>query len=205
MLVSRCLLVVCLTSVIAGCVLTDATLEIGYTAAQASRGPLAAIPPARVEIGAIEDRRPERDKIGYKRHGLSDQWKTAKMTTKKAVPEIVREALAIELTKNGHSVGGLGDDLILSGEVTDFWCDIRPGVYAWEFVASTELDLTLADRKAGSTLYRRTYRGYHRDTVVHAALASAWERVMNKALEEMMREIGTDVSLAQAASRSRSK
>ncbi len=205
MLVSRSLLMVCLACVIAGCVLTDAALEIGYTAAQASRGPLATIPPTRVEIGTIEDRRPERDKIGYKRHGFSDQWKTAKMTTKKAVPEIVREALAIELTKNGHTLGGIDDDLVISGEVTEFWCDIRPGVYAWEFVASTKLDLTLLDRKAGSTLYRRMYRGYSRDTVVHAALASAWERVMNKALEEMMREIGTDVSLAQAVSRSRSR
>lgn len=195
---SRSLVVACLALLVGGCVLSDASLDVGYRAAQASRGALATAPPTRLDLGPIADRRPERDGVGYKRWGFRDQWKTAKMTTDRPVPEIVREALAIELAKNGHTVGGTRDDLLVTGEVTAFWCDTRAGVSAWEFVASTGLDLVLTDRQAGRVLYRRTYRGYHRDTVVHAALASAWEQVLNRALEQMMREIETDVALAQA-------
>jgi hypothetical protein len=151
-----------------------------------------------VAIDAIEDQRPEIDKIGYKRNGFNQ--KTAKIQTDKPVPEIVREALTIELAKNGHIVGGAEDNLALSGRVEEFWLDISMGIFTIDYVATTRLALTLVDRKSGQTLHSRTYRGYHKETAM-GGLEGTWEQVTRNALQQMMREIGTDQRLAQALRR----
>ena len=176
-----------------GCAFTDATIKVAY--AEPSRGALGAVPPRRVELGPIQDKRPETDKIGYKRNGFNQ--KTAKIQTTKPVPEIVREALAAELTKNGHVVGGPDSELVLSADITEFWLDISVGMFTLDFVGATGLELRVTPRAGEGAPVARQYRGYHKETAM-GGLEGTWEHVMNTALQHMMRELATDVRLAQA-------
>ena len=177
-----------------GCAFTDATIKVAY--AEPSRGALGAVPPRRVEIAPVQDKRPETDKIGYKRNGFNQ--KTAKIQTTKPVPEIVRDALAAELVKNGHAVGGADSELVLSADVTEFWLDISVGMWTVDFVGATGVSLRLRPRAADAAVeVARQYRGYHKESAM-GGLEGTWEHVMNTALQHMMREMATDVRLAQA-------
>ena len=178
-----------------GCAFTDATLKVGYADAMASRGPLATAPPRRVEVGAFADKRPETDKIGYKRNGYNQQ--TAKIQSEKPVPEIIRAALAAELAKNDHRPGAANPEFVLSGDVTEFWFDMRVGFFTIDFVGTTSVALDVRDPRTGTVVLSRSYRGYHKETAA-GGLEGTWEQVMNSALGAMMREIGTDMRLVQA-------
>lgn len=182
-------------ALLGGCAFTDATINVRYPETAPSRAALGAVPPRRIEIGPVQDKRPETDKIGYKRNGFNQ--KTAKISTEKPVPEIVREALAAELTKNGHTVGGADAELVLSADVTEFWLDIGVGVFTIDFVGATGVEVRLRDKKSDAEVTTRRYRGYQKETAM-GGLEGTWEQVMNAALEHMMREVGTDVGLAQA-------
>jgi uncharacterized lipoprotein YajG len=187
------LAVVASVGLVSGCAFTDATIKVAYR--EPSPGALATVPPRRVEIGPIQDKRPETDKVGYKRNGFNQ--KTAKIQTAKPVPEIVREALAAELAKNGHVVGGPDSDFVLSADVTEFWLDISVGMFTMDFVGATGVELRVSPRAAAGAPVTRQYRGYHKETAM-GGLEGTWEHVMNTALQHMMREMATDVRLAQA-------
>lgn len=73
-----------------GCAFTQANLDVAYNLEKAKKGPMSSLKPLNIEIEAFVDKRPETDKIGYKRNGFGQ--KTAKIVTKKPVPQIVREA-----------------------------------------------------------------------------------------------------------------
>ncbi len=178
-----------------GCAFTDAKINVGYSEALASRGPLATVSPQAIEIAAVTDKRPETDKIGYKRNGFNR--KTAKIETEKPVPEIIRDALALELKQNGHQIGGTPATLRLSADIMEFWLDINMGYWTIDFVGAASLAVKVINTKDETALMERTYRGYYKTTAM-GGLEGTWEHVMNTALQEMMRDIGTDVALTEA-------
>lgn len=180
--------------VLGGCAFTTATLNVGYTAADASRGPLSGVEATRVEIGPFVDKRPETTKIGYKRNGFGQ--KTADIVTTKPVPDIIREALAAEFRKNGHEVAAAERDLVLSGEVTEFWFDYQMNFWTVEFFGTSAIVLNVADGRTGATLLTRTYQGHYTEKSM-GGLDATWERVMNEALQRMVREVGSDARLVQ--------
>ena len=180
---------------LSGCAFTDAKVKVGYAEAGASRGPLSTVASRRVEVGTFADKRPETDRIGYKRNGFNQ--KTAKIESQKPVPEIIREALAAELAKNDHRPGASDPELVFSGEIAEFWFDMSVGFATIDFVGTTSIALNVRDAKTGTVVLSRTYRGYHKETAM-GGLEGTWEHVMNTALAAMMREIGTDMRLVQA-------
>lgn len=181
-----------------GCAFTQATLNVGYL--EASRGPLASVESRRVEIGPFEDKRLERDKIGWKKNGFGQ--KTAHIVSSRPVPEIVRDALAVEFMKNGHNVGGAPGDVMLSGEIKTFWFDYQINFWTVDFMGTVEVALSVADGEDGAPLLKRTYQGHYTEKSM-GGLEGTWERVMNVALERMVRELSTDSKLLQVLKRER--
>jgi hypothetical protein len=114
-----------------------------YDEAKASKGPLSNIPARQLMIGEFKDVRPERDKIGYKRNGYG--MKTADIVTQKPVPEIVREAVTAEFSKNGHATAAKTPELVLAGEVNTFWFDTQINFWSVEFMGTVSVDLNLTD------------------------------------------------------------
>lgn len=175
-----------------GCAFTQATLNVGYTDAMASRGPLSSVAPRRIDVGAFADKRTETNKIGYKRNGFGQ--KTADITTSKPVPDIVKEALVAEFKKNGHEITSGERDLVLSGDVTTFWFELQMNFATVEFFGTSAITLNVVDGRTGSTLLTRTYQGHYTEKSM-GGLDATWERVMNEALQRMVREVSTDLQL----------
>jgi curli biogenesis system outer membrane secretion channel CsgG len=179
----------------AGCALTPATLKLGYDDAKAARGPLATVQPLHVEVGTFVDKRPETDKIGYKRNGFGQ--KTANISSAKPVPDIIQEALTAEFTRNGHLKAAERKDLVLSGEVTTFWFDSQVNFWTVEFMGTVAITMNVVDGKTGAVVLIRSYQGHYNEKS-GGGWTGTWERVMNTALERMLHEIGTDPKLLQA-------
>ena len=174
-----------------GCAFTKATLNVGYTDAMATRGPLASVTPRRIEVGAFADKRPETARIGYKRNMYGT--KTADIVTAKPVSEIVTDALATELRKNGHEVTAANRDLVISGDITTFWFEFQVNFWTVEFFGTSAVTLNVVDG-TGKTLLTRNYQGHYTEKS-GGGLDATWERVMNEALQRMVREVSTDLQL----------
>lgn len=177
---------------VGGCAFTQATLNVGYTEAMANRGPLSSIAPRRIDVGAFADKRPETNKIGYKRNGFGQ--KTADIVTAKPVPDIVKEALIAEFKKNGHDVTTAERDLVLAGDITTFWFELQVNFATIEFFGTSAITLNVVGGRTGTTLLTRNYQGHYTEKSL-GGLDATWERVMNEALQRMVREVATDLQL----------
>jgi len=167
---------------------------VTYDEARAAKGPLSSIQPLPVNVGEFADKRPERDKIGYKRNGFG--MKTADIVTTTPVPEIVREAFVAELKKNGHIINAGNRSIIFNGEITTFWFDLQVNFWTIDFMGTVRVNFNVIDGKTGTKLLARTYQGHYNEKSM-GGLESTWERVMNSALERMVEEMSTDPKLRE--------
>lgn len=178
-----------------GCAFTQANLNIAFDESKAAPGPLSSIRPLPAAVGEFKDVRPERDKIGYKKNGYG--MKTANIVTTKPVPDIVRDALVVELSKNGHNISPTNKDLVFSGEITTFWFDYQINFWTIEFMGTVAINLNLLDGKTGSPLFSRQYQGHYNEKST-GGYTGTWEKVMNTALERLLEDVSTDAKLLEA-------
>jgi hypothetical protein len=122
--------------------------------------------------------------------------KTADILTQKPVPEIVRDAISAELSKNGHFTNSKAPELTLAGQVTTFWFDIQINFWSVEFMGTVAADLNVSDAQTGASLLTRTYQGHFNEKSL-GGLDATWERVMNTALANMIEEMSTDTKLLE--------
>src|SRR5262249_32757752 len=145
------LAVVAMSLVVAGCGASTTTLDVGYPADGARPAMLASVPPLRIEIPPVVDRRVDALRIG------AAPGQGPNITPSRPVPDIVRDALVTELGKNGHLVVDAGQDVILAGEVDEFWLDIVPGYPEIHYVGRVALALVVVDARTGERLVSRHY------------------------------------------------
>jgi uncharacterized lipoprotein YajG len=169
-------------------------LDVGYPDTAASAGPLSAVASRQIAIGPLADKRPETHRIGYKQGAFGTR---LDLVTPKPVPDIVREALAVELAKNGHRVVATSTDVVLSGDVRTFWIVSQLGLLTIDLMSTVTVDLTATEAASGTVLLRRLYEGYYSERAM-TAVHERWERVMATALERMIREVSTDPRFLQA-------
>jgi hypothetical protein len=60
------------------------------------------------------------------------------------VADIVREALAVEIGKNGHAVVAERSDVILAADVEEFWLDVVRGYATTQYVGKVVIAATAA-------------------------------------------------------------
>jgi hypothetical protein len=165
-------------------------LDVGYPEAGANPALLASVAPRTVGIGAVVDRRVDTARIG------SGPGKTRNLVTSRPVPEIVRDALAVELGRNGLTASG-GGDTVLRADVEEFWLDIVAGYPGAQYVGRVAIAIAVSDGRTGEALLTRRYVGIRRQRVDEES-ESARRDVMNIALARTMRDLATDPALASA-------
>jgi hypothetical protein len=176
----------------AGCSSTSSNgLNVGYPEAGANRAMLAVLTPLRIEIGPITDRR-----VDARRVGVSPQDKKD-IVTSRPVTEIVRDALAVELVKNGHAVVEGGEDAILTVDIDEFWLDILTGYGATHYVGKVAIALAVTNGRTGERVAARRYIGIRRGQV-EADSQDARREVMDVALARAMHDLATDRALVAA-------
>jgi uncharacterized lipoprotein YajG len=169
-------------------------LDVGYPAASAHQAMLASVSPRRVQLAAVADRRADPSRIGVKpTNGEA-------LVTARPVPEILREALAVELAKNGHVIVADEPDVVLAAQVDEFWLDVLEGHKSAHYIGRIAIAVTVSDGRTGTTLVTRRYVGIKRREG-EAESQSTWREVMDAALVRAMRDAATDHELVAALAR----
>ena len=169
-------------------------VDVRYPEAAAHRAMLASAPPQRVAIPPVADRRMDTARIGFRPKGDGD------IVTSRPVADIVGEALAIEIGKNGHAVVRDGADVVLSAGVEAFWLDMIRTYPGTQYVGRVVIALTVVDGRRGTMLLSRRYIGIKRQQVDKASERD-WRQVMDAALARTMHDLGTDAALVSVLAR----
>jgi hypothetical protein len=176
-----------------GCSSTSA-LDVSYPDARANASLLAAAPPRRVDVAAVADRRNEPERIG----SSATNGKT--VVTTRPVPDIVRDALLLEIVKNGHAVGTGRPDAMIQAEVNDFSLDGVDGFSFTQYVGRVVIGVTVADARSGQRLLSRHYVGIKRRRVEKAS-EEAGRNVMDAALARALHDFATDPEMVAVLAR----
>jgi len=177
----------------AGCA-RNQRLDVGYPEAGVNRALLASVPPQRVGISPVVDRRMDTSRIG----SLPNDGRG--IVTRRPVSDIVRDALAIEVSRNGHTVLPEAQDVVLAAEVEEFWLDVVVGHSHAQYVGKVVLALAVVDGRNGDTLFTRHYAGTKRREADVDAKDVARE-VMDAALARTLHDFATDPKAVAAFDR----
>src|SRR4030095_1599533 len=168
----------------AGCA-RNQRLDVGYPEASVNRALLASVPPQRVGISPVVDRRLDTSRIG----SLPNDGRG--IVTRRPVSDIVRDALAVEVSRNGHAVLPDAQDLVLAAEVEEFWLDVVVGRSHAQYGGQGVLARAVGDGRHGETLFTRHYGGTNRREADADAKDVARE-VMDAALARTLHDFATD-------------
>jgi hypothetical protein len=182
-----------LATVVAGC--ATRSVDVGYPEAETKKALLANVAPRRVTVAPVTDRRGDKDRIGASpKDGKA-------IVTARPVPDIVRDALVLEVTKNGHQVVAAPADVVVTADVEEFWLDAVGRSPTTQYVGRVAIAVTITDGHTGDRLWNRRYVGIRRRTA-EADSKTAWREVMEVALARTVRDIATDPALALGVARS---
>jgi hypothetical protein len=178
--------------VVAGC--APRPLDVGYPPGAARRALLGSVAPRRVVVSAVTDRRMQQDRIGARPENGKP------LFTSRPVPDIVRNALVVELGRNGHEVVAGPGDVVVSADVEEFWLDAVGGVPQPQYVGRVAIALAVAEGRTGDKLLARRYVGITRRTG-EADSRDTWRAVMDAALARTIHDVATDPDVAAALRR----
>ena len=179
---------------LSACGTTTSGLDVRYPEAGVHRSLLASAPPRRVEISPVADRRMDTARIGSKpKDGGA-------IVTSRPVTEIVGEALALEVRKNGHTVVSDKTDVVLTGAVEEFRLDVVSSYSSTQYVGRVVIAITLADGRSGEQLLSRRYVGISRRQIDKGSDRD-WRDMMDVALARSMHDLATDPELAAVLTR----
>jgi len=167
------------------------SLDVGYPEAGVNRAMLASARPRRVEIRPVADRRAQTARIGVQPDGNKP------IVTRRPVADIVRDALAAEVRRNGHAVVTEAPDLVLAADVDEFWLDAVVGYSSAQYVGKVALTIAVVDARSGETVLTRRYVGIRRQQAEREA-KQAGREIMDLALSRAMHDPATDTELADA-------
>ena len=177
----------------AGCARTVG-LDVRYPEAGVNRALLSSVPPQRVGISPVVDRRMDTSRIG----SLPENGRV--VVTRRPVTDIVRDALAVEVSRNGHAVLPDAQDVLLTAEVEEFWLDVVVGRSHAQYVGKVVLALAVVDGRNGERLFTRHYAGTKRREADADAKDVARE-VMDAALARTLHDFATDPKAVAAFGR----
>jgi len=177
----------------AGCA-RNQRLDVRYPEAGVNRALLASVPPQRVGISPVVDRRLDTSRIG----SLPKDGRV--IVTRRPVSDIVRDALTVEVSRNGHAVLPDAQDVVLAAEVEEFWLDVVVGRSHAQYVGKVVLALAVVDGRNGETLFTRHYAGTNRREADADAKDVARE-VMDAALARTLHDFATDPNVVAAFGR----
>lgn len=173
-------------------------VDVAYPEAGVNRALLAGAGPRQVALEPVSDRRVD-TRIG------TEPKKGKPIVTRRPVTDIVRDALALEIERNGHTLVKEPTDLVLAAGVEAFTLDIVEGYQGRHYIGKVAIALTATEGPTGRRLLDRRYVGIKRlrpeGDVDTGAVARA---VLDAALTRAMRDLATDRELVKVLARPRS-
>ena len=181
-------------AVLQGCAFTKATLDVRPTPDTRIAGPLGDVKILQFQSPQLEDTRPDKARIGWKKNGFGQN--TADVTTKEPVDNIIEKTVAKALTDAHHTVNGTGPIQII-GTVDRFWFDLDVNFWTVKFIGDVQCTLDFVNTQTKQSIYKSKYAGSHSEEKA-GGLEKTWTAVMNKALDKLIENIVLDEELANA-------
>lgn len=182
--------------VIQACAFTDATLQVQHDESSNFKGPIVEVNPLLFSSPALVDNRDDIDRIGWKKNGFGMQ--TADITTANPVVDIVSDSIRAGLIQNGHSVVDSSRVSIL-GSVDRFWFESDMNFWTVEFTGDIQCRLIFVDNNTKEEIYKSDYSGSYSEKS-GGGLNKTWQRVMGKAVDNMVEDVMFDEELVEALS-----
>lgn len=182
------------TLLIQACAFTDASLQVQHDASADVVGPVSDIDNLLFANPEIEDRRLDKERIGWKKNGYGQN--TADITTVQPVEEIVEIALLDAIQDNGHVISEQAA-IMITGSVERFWFETDVNFWTVDFMGDIQCTLNFVDVTTSETIYSSSYTGSHKKTS-GGGLEKTWSEVMNEALNNLIEDIVFDEDLAEA-------
>ena len=198
--------VISVALLLTGCA-SEGVVDVGYEPQKTQGTALAAVSPTKVKCAHFTDVRPqgvESILIG-ERFGLGKQ-PLGEVTSVRPVFDVVREAIQKMLSTAGDKVVEQGEDVVLSGEIRQFWVG-TPKVTAlyWLIVGNVELLVELKSAKTGKRIFTHTYAAEASRKTYSRLSDERMKGVIEQALGEVMQAISSDEAFAHALSAASSK
>lgn len=170
------------------------TIDVAYPETASHRALLASVAPRKVAVPAVTDRRANKNQIG----ATPDDGKP--IVTARPVADIVRDALVVELAKNGHEVVASQGDALVSVDVEEFSLDAVERTATTQYLGKVAIALAIADARTGERLFMRRYVGIRRQTA-DSDSKDSWRDIMDTALARTIRDVATDPDVAATIGR----
>lgn len=190
----RILALAAIVALLQGCAFTPAQLEVQAAPGTHVAGPLTEVKPVKFRATQLEDARPDKARIGWKKNGFGQN--TADITTVKPVDQIVEATIDKALTDSRHSVGDDGVIQIM-GTVDRFWFDTDVNFWTIKFIGEVACTLDFIDAQTKQSIYKSTYAGSYNEEKA-GGLTKTWSEVMGKALDKLIEDVVLDEELANA-------
>lgn len=176
------------------CALTDASLPVSAQNVNVKVSQISQIPQNKFSVVRAIDSRPNK-LIGNKRNGFGV--KTADVSSKTPVENVVAAAFAKMLYNNGHSVIYEGADIEVELDVRKFGFDNKVNFWSIETMAEVETHVKLRDSRTSRLLLDKVYRGESHDKSWTSYLKT-WDETITIALENMINQISSSPEFANA-------
>ena len=178
-----------------GCAYSEAKLDIRYPTGLNKKGPLSSLKSVRVQVLQFTDKRPQPDKIGYKRNGFGGN--SANIVTIKPVPDILHEGIEEMFRKNDHTVINGNADIIVSGDISRFWFESQMNFLTMQFMGTMDINLVIKESATNKVLLSKHYSG-HNNEELYSGYHKEMARVMNATLEDLISKIEMDPQLVNS-------
>lgn len=182
----------------ASCSIVDSQIDLAYRAQAERQSPLSTIAPLVLRIEVV-DQRDVTDPllIGYKKSGLGNVM--ASIRSRQDVSGVVRQALESELRNNGHAISADREarfDASLKVRLKKFWTEPIVKIFDVQVLGSLNADIEVSDSLA-RPIAARTIVGSQIESW-QLSIYDAYDRVLNAALSEFVRNFARDPNLLKA-------
>jgi len=191
----RFIVLACVALGLSACAYGDAELALGYNAETAKKGLISEAAATSLFLADVDDQRDDKERIGYKRNGFGQN--TADIKSEKPPADIIKDALAVVLETNGHTLGASNERFSLETTLNNFWFDYKAGFVSVEFYGSIQSVLSLVDQSTGDAVYSETFDGYYSEKT-GGGLSGTWTRIMNEAVADLVTKINLSPGFKQA-------
>jgi hypothetical protein len=143
--------------------------------------------PLKVRLVALEDRRPDKGKIGerYAAFGVS----MGEVFPGRSVPEYLNQTVSDDLRAAGLTLVDKNPDVTVGGEILAFWVETKTTPLYWDVIGTTEVKITFEPaRPGGERLERRLSSRQVKRTYVWPT-ATLIEGVIDTTIDDLMGQL----------------
>ena len=175
-----------------GCALSTDTVDIGYHSTTAAT-PIPGAERVTVDVQTTDSRTGNLMQVSSKKNGYGMEM--APILSSHAASDIVRDALTVELQREGFQVGP--SRLTVAADVVKFHNDFKIGFFSGDAVAEISLAVQVRDG-SGRILYSRTLSADGTEGGIQLANGTNAKLALERALPAVMVRLMSDQAFTRA-------